>query len=231
MIWLVSGRYSWIQSTPVWHEGRTGKKDWWLGLLLALVFVPCVRAVILEGTGDPSYNTNAPTGSLTNSGWQYEGTVELTGGGVFWVRPSPRRSFWRRSTSAASSGTPFVFNGVTYTTVTNFDDPSTDLRIWQVGQTFLQLRATVYRIERNGQDMRGDRTGLRARSGGGRCQRWDNVINGWQWTNPRGVQRWGVEQRFGALHSRSHGHAPGRAVVVCGLQPGAGSNECDVGGL
>ena len=55
-----------------------GIKGIWKGslgsfLFLALVYVPCVHAVILEGTGNPSYNTNAPTGSLTNSGWQYEG--------------------------------------------------------------------------------------------------------------------------------------------------------------
>src|SRR5882757_11346916 len=32
------------------------------------------KAILFYQTGDPNYNTTAPGGSLTNSGWQYEGT-------------------------------------------------------------------------------------------------------------------------------------------------------------
>lgn len=31
------------------------------------------HAVLFYSTSDPIHNTTAPTGSLTNSGWQYEG--------------------------------------------------------------------------------------------------------------------------------------------------------------
>ena len=38
------------------------------------MFLVTAAAVMFESTGDPSYNAAAPTGSLTNSGWQYQGT-------------------------------------------------------------------------------------------------------------------------------------------------------------
>src|ERR1700683_4985763 len=112
-------------------KGTKGKRIGWLGLLLLLVVVPCARAVLFEATGDPSYNTNAPTGSLMNSGWQYEGQW-----GVYLGTPIAPTFFLAAQHIGGSPGQPFVYNGVTYTTVTNFDDPSTDLRIWQVGETF-----------------------------------------------------------------------------------------------
>ncbi|MGO9245357.1 MAG: hypothetical protein ACLQDC_11395, partial [Verrucomicrobiia bacterium] len=112
-------------------KGTKGKWVGWLGVLLVLAVVPCVQAVILEGTGDPSYNTNAPTGSLTNSGWQYEGQWN-NDNGPFLGTPIAPTFFLTAQHVSGSSIEPFVYNGVTYTTVTNFDDPSTDLRIWQV---------------------------------------------------------------------------------------------------
>src|SRR5437867_4375374 len=39
---------------------------------LLLATIP-VHAVIFYADGDPAYNTTAPGGSLTNSGWQFEG--------------------------------------------------------------------------------------------------------------------------------------------------------------
>src|SRR5580658_112835 len=97
-------------------KGTKGKWVVWLGLLLVLVVAPSVRAVILEGSGDPGYNTNAPTGSLTNSGWQYEGQWN-TGDGPFLMTPIAPTFFLAAQHVGGSSGQPFYFNGRTYTTV------------------------------------------------------------------------------------------------------------------
>src|SRR5271154_142139 len=113
-------------------KGTKGKRNGWFGLLLALVVVPCVHAVILEGTGNPSYNTNAPTGSLTNSGWQYEGQW----GGIFLGTPIAPTFFLAAKHIGGSLGGSFILNGVTNTTIYYWDDPDTDFRLWQVAQPF-----------------------------------------------------------------------------------------------
>jgi hypothetical protein len=98
-------------------KGTKGKRNGWLGLLLALAVVPCVEAVILEGTGDPSYNTNAPTGSLTNSGWQYEGQWN-TENGPFLGTPIAPTFFLAAQHiggTANLANDHFTFKGFTYT--------------------------------------------------------------------------------------------------------------------
>jgi len=50
--------------------GTVQKTLFALGLTLTL---QTANAVILFGSGDPSYNTSPPSGTLANSGWQYEG--------------------------------------------------------------------------------------------------------------------------------------------------------------
>src|ERR1700682_3060031 len=45
-------------------------------ILVSTVFFTAslAREVILLSTGDPNYNTTEPSGALTGSGWQYEGS-------------------------------------------------------------------------------------------------------------------------------------------------------------
>jgi hypothetical protein len=49
----------------------------WRGALVALLLAATAplssEAVILYRTGDPVANTSAPTGTLSGSGWQFEG--------------------------------------------------------------------------------------------------------------------------------------------------------------
>jgi hypothetical protein len=42
-------------------------------VFVLICFLPTAQAVILLDTGDPNFNTTAPTGELAGSGWQYEG--------------------------------------------------------------------------------------------------------------------------------------------------------------
>src|SRR5437660_299987 len=61
--------------------GEGGSVPQWLQRMFrrAIVHSVCLNcvlpahALIFFSTGDPGYNTNAPGGVLTNSGWQYQG--------------------------------------------------------------------------------------------------------------------------------------------------------------
>jgi hypothetical protein len=104
------------------------------GRLMLLAFVLATqtsRAVILFGSGDPSYNTTPPAGALQGSGWQYEGQW-----GIFLGTPIAPQYFIAAHHVGGAVGQTFVFNGVNYTTTAYWDDPDTDLRIWKINGTF-----------------------------------------------------------------------------------------------
>jgi len=225
VIGLVSSRYYGYNEHQFGMKGPKGKRKVGLGLLVALVLVPCVGAVILEGTGDPSYNTNAPTGSLANSGWQYEGQWD-TENGPFLGTPIAPTFFLAAQHIGGSSNESFYFDGSTYTTVTNFDDPSTDLRIWQVGQTFSNYAPLYTGSSEEGKTCvvigRGYERGpaVVVVSGG------TNVINGWQWVGPYGVERWGDNVVSGVVAAADTDTHPGEQMLYAAFEPGADSNEC-----
>ena len=159
-------------------------------ILLSLsTFLFCTipaRAILFEATSNTAFNTTAPTGALTNNGWQYEGQWN-TDQGTFTGTPIAPTFFLAAQHIGGSSGQPFVFNGFTYTTVTNFDDPSTDLRIWQVAQTF-PYYAPLYTQTNEVSKLcvaigRGFDRGNAVIVGG--------KTNGWQWGLTPFVQRWG----------------------------------------
>ena len=199
-------------------QGNTGKRRWWLGISIALMVAPCVEAVLFEATGDPSYNTNAPTGSLANSGWQYEGQWN-TPSGSFLGTPIAPTFFLAAQHIGGSICAPFVFNGVTYTTVTNFDDSSSDLRIWQVDGTFPSYAPLYTGSAEVGKTCvvfgRGTQRGGPFVEGG--------VTNGWLWGASDGVERWGENTiAYIALDSSSH-----QFLEAQFDRPGI-TNECDL---
>src|SRR4051812_2556121 len=67
-------------------------------------------AVILYSTGDPSSHTTAPTGDLTNSGWQYQGDV-----GIFQGVAIGPHAFITAAHVTPGLGSSFVYNGNPYT--------------------------------------------------------------------------------------------------------------------
>jgi hypothetical protein len=89
------------------------------------------QAVILMGSGDPAYNTTAPTGALAGSGWQYQGFW-----GGFLGTPIAPSYFIAAHHVGGAIGQAFTFQGVAYTTTAYWDDPQSDLRIWKVNGTF-----------------------------------------------------------------------------------------------
>lgn len=154
-------------------------------LMLVLFAIPA-RAVLFEATSNATYNTTAPTGALTNSGWQYQGQWN-TEEGSFLGTPIAPTFFLAAQHIGGLPGDQFIFNGLTYTTVTNFDDPMTDLRIWQVSQTFpsyAPLYTATNEVSKTCVVLgRGYDRGAPVIVSG--------VTNGWQWGNVSGVQRWG----------------------------------------
>ncbi len=140
------------------------------------------RAVILLGTADPTANTTAPTGSLANSGWQYQGTFV-----GFLGTPIAPNFFITAAHIGGAPGATFTYQGVNYDLVQGFYDPFTDLVIWQVNGTFPSF-APLYTS--------GGETGQRLVVFGRGTQRGTEVIKnatprGWLWGAGDGVQRWG----------------------------------------
>lgn len=163
-------------------KGMLGKRILWLGLWLVFLSVPGSYGVLFVSTGDPAFNTNAPGGSLTNSGWQYEGQF-----GPFLGTPIATNFFLAAQHVGGDIGQAFVLNGVTYHTVAVFDEPNTDLRLWQVAETFPSY-ALLY--------TKSDEVGKLCVIFGRGTDRGPAVmvnksIRGWEWGNTNNIERWG----------------------------------------
>src|SRR6187401_3302328 len=79
------------------------------------------RAVILFQDGNPATNTTAPTGDLSGSGWQYQGSF----GAFLGTAIAPQ--FFMTAKHVSDAGTVFVYNGTSYNLLQRFNDPYTDL--------------------------------------------------------------------------------------------------------
>jgi hypothetical protein len=144
-------------------------------------------AVILYGTGDPSANTTAPTGTLAGSGWQYEGQF-----GSFLGTVIASNYFVTAKHIGGNVGQSFIYNGATYTTTAVFPDPSSDLQMWQVSGTFAshaQIYSAAPGSEANSNLVvfgRGTQRDSAVFVGS------DSHLGGWLWGSSDGVQRWGT---------------------------------------
>src|SRR5262245_56014849 len=110
-----------------------------LSCLVMMALVAEAHALVFYSTGDPNFNTTPPTGSLSDSGWQWQGAW-----GGFLGTPIAPHHFLTASHVGGSTNQLFRLNGVDYRTIAMFDDPETDLRIWQVDGTFPSF-APLYR--------------------------------------------------------------------------------------
>lgn len=151
-------------------------------LLLILGSEPQARAVILYGTDDPAANTTAPSGSLANSGWQFQGQW-----GQFLGTPIAPHFFVTAKHVGGSVGQTFYFQNVAYTTTAEFADSSTDLHIWQVAETFPSYAPLYEGSDEVGRPLvvigRGTQRGAGVEVHGN--------LRGWSWGLQDGVQRWG----------------------------------------
>jgi hypothetical protein len=143
------------------------------------------RAVLFYSTGNTSFNTAAPTGSLTNTGWELQGLW-----GAYLGTPIAPRYFLSARHVGGAVGDPFFLRGIAYTTTAAFDDSRSDLRIWQVDKplpAYAQLYTLTHEV---GQNLvvfgRGTQRGAEV---------WTSTptakLHGWQWGPADGRLRWG----------------------------------------
>lgn len=146
-----------------------------------LCFAASVDGIILFRTGDPTANTTEPTGALAGSGWQYEGTF----GAFLGTAIAPHYFITAQHLGIVSD--KFFYHGANYTVTRWFEDSASDLRIFEVAETFPLFAPLYPRGDEVGQHLvvigRGSRRGP------------ENVLNGqtrgWDWGAGDSVQRWG----------------------------------------
>jgi hypothetical protein len=190
----------------------------WLVASLCLS-VPA-RAVILYGTADPAANTTAPTGTLTGSGWQYEGQF-----GIYLGTPIASNYFLTAKHIGGSINQTFSFGGANYTTTAVFPDPDSDLQIWQIAGTF-SSHAPLY----------GGAAGSELNLGlvviGRGTQRGNSVfvgndshLGGWLWATSDHVQRWGTNVVSSIATDSTYGK-----LLRAPFDMSAGPNEAHLSG-
>jgi len=193
-------------------KGPQGKRIALLGLLLLFLLLPRSHGVLFVSTGNPLFNTTAPTGSLTDSGWQFEGQWN-----EFLGTPIATNLFLAAKHVNGSIGDAFVLNGVTYHTVAFFDEPNTDLRIWQVAETFPDYAPLYTKTGEVGKRFvvfgRGTDRGPAVVV--------DGVTKGWQWGDTNNVERWG--ENVVASVSTNGGMGP---LLIGNFNKSGPPNEC-----
>lgn len=201
---------------------KLGKQVLRLGLPFILIVASRSQGVLFVSTGDPAYNSTAPGGLLTKSGWQYEG--HWLG---YLATPVAPRFFIAARHIGGNIGSTFIWNGVVYHTVASFDGSNTDLRLWQVAETFPRY-APLY--------SNSDEVGKRGIVFGTGTDRGSAVIvgrrtSGWEWGSTNGVQRWGenvvtktvTDSKVGALLAMAFNRQGGRNECTLSLGDSSGA--------
>lgn len=138
-------------------------------------------AIILFRTGDPAANTVEPTGDLAGSGWHYQGYF----GAFLGTAIAPHFFITAKHFGVASS--VFFYRGSNYTIVRWFNASHSDLRIYEVAETFPGYAPIYSRNDEAGQHLvvfgrgtqRGDEISL------------DGTLRGWSWGGTDTAVRWG----------------------------------------
>ena len=186
-------------------------------LILRLCVVSCLllaagpaKGIIFYSTGDTGYNTTAPTGDLAGSGWQYQGTWRSYLG-----TPIADRFFITAKHVGGSVGEGFTYNGVGYTTIAMYDDPAgTDLRIWEVSQSFSDWAPLYCDSNEQNKDLVVFGRGLTR----GDLVIVDSESKGWKWASgTSGTMRWGENTITGT--------ANGGTLLYAEFNAGGGVNE------
>jgi hypothetical protein len=192
-----------------------------LVVMFCLAAVPC-KGIIFYATSDPTYNTTAPAGSLTNSGWKYEGQW----GSFLGTAISPKH-FITAKHVGGTVGAPFIFNGVPYPTLSVTNDPSSDLSIWRVCGNF-PTNAPIYtnRDETNKSLVVFGRGTQRAVEVFVTNALGNAVLKGWQWGPYDGVQRWGENQVADIINGDPVFGTIIGDLLTANFDQTGGTNEC-----
>ena len=175
---------------------------------------PTCYAVLFKSTGATNYNTTAPTGALTNSGWRYQGAW-----GSFLATPIAPTYFLAAKHVGGTIGQTFTLNGFIYHTLTNFPDANSDLQIWKVAETFPDYALLYTNSNEAGKHCvvfgRGTERGPAVIISG--------VTNGWAWGPGDGIERWGENDVTSIYTDAMVG-----ALLRCTFDRGGASNECQL---
>ncbi len=195
-----------------------GRRGGLCGLAVGLFFISPLHAIIFYSTGDLAHNITAPTGALAGCGWQWVGSWRGVQG-----TPIGPRHFLAARHVGGTVGDPFVFRGVTYSTVASVDDTLSDLRVWEVDGTF-PTWASLYRAsDEVGKPLvviGGGRTrGAEVRDGA------TNSLRGWQWGVSDGNIRWGRN----VVASVKNGGTYWGSMLYATFDQNGGSDEAHLG--
>ncbi len=185
----------------------------WL-LTSGLVLLPSSHAVLFDSTGDPGYNTSAPGGTLSGSGWQYEGRWN-TDAGYFLATPVAPMFFLAAKHVGGTTGDEFVLNGFTYHTVASNVCPNCDLTLWETAETFPTYAPMYTTSAEVGKPCvvfgRGTDRGVAVTL--------NSELKGWTWGATNWVQRWGQNVVSEVYTDQTNGQM---------LRALFGTNECDL---
>jgi hypothetical protein len=195
-------------------------------LLVAAVFsrmITPANAIIFYSTSDPAYNAAAPTGSLTNSGWQFQGRW-----GSFLGTPIAPKYFMTAAHVGGSVGDPLILNGVAYYTTAVFDDPDTDLLIWRICGSFPTFASLYTNTNEVGKSLVVFGRGTQRAGPVTTTNFLGNIkTNGWLWGQSDGVQRWGTNVVAGIVNGNGVlGSGSIGEVLQATFDATGGSNEC-----
>lgn len=184
-------------------------------ILFALGGAERARAVIFYSTSDPSFNTTPPSGSLAGSGWQWVGQWE-----GFEGTPIGENYFITAQHIGGTVGAPFVFQGVSYTSVAFFDDNQSDLRIVEVNGKFPTWAPLYTQSNEVGRTLVVIGVGL----GRGSLVTVGGLPKGWEWGADGGTMRWGENTVFEVQTGMPYWGT----LLYALFQSGQGANECDL---
>jgi hypothetical protein len=159
------------------------KRCWWRTVAIGCCLLgnlPSARSVIFFSTGDPRYNTTAPTGILAESGWHLQGDAYP---GI----PIAPNFFIIATHVGGQIGDVFTFRGTGYRMISQFDHPDADLTIWKVDGAFPEYAPIYTSNDEIGKHLvvfgRGTDRGEEVHLNG--------VLKGWTWGETDGILRWG----------------------------------------
>lgn len=184
-------------------------------VLLAVLAIPAfsLAVIVIDAGGSPSRNLSAPSGALTDSGWQYQGNwVGFSG------TPIAPNYFITAQHIGGAVGQVFTLGANSYATTDVYNDPNSDLAIWKVSGAFASYAPLYTGSAEVGQSAVIFGRGVPASSDitvGGN-------LKGWGWTSSSydGLRSWGTNTVVDTITDPSLGR-----FLVTLFDPVAGQNE------
>lgn len=151
-------------------------------ILLVIFTAAESEGVVFFSTSDHNFNTTAPEGPLTNSGWQLQGYWSF-----FLGTPIASNYFITARHVSGTTNENFIFEGKAYSPTIAFHHPVADLTVWRVDGVFTNFAELYQGSDEVGKPLvvlgRGLQRGSEIRLNG--------ELRGWHWGPADGRMRWG----------------------------------------